>query len=121
MASFTWNHRLVRIDEDIIALKEVSYDRFNRPYSHCEPFLCSETLEGIQLTLDRLAQALTQPILAKADFVVDPFADENMVNNPWDSPPSSAEVDALAQLVLDPAGIMKPLTIVSNFPLEDEL
>lgn len=60
----TWNHRVVRVDEDgTLLIAEVVYDEDGNPLGYHEPFMCSETVEGLQELLTRLSDALEEPVL----------------------------------------------------------
>ena len=69
-----WNHRVVRMPDDGLGgewleIQEVYYNDKDEPCGYCSPCLGSETLEGVQLQVQRFAECLTQPILdAKTDF-----------------------------------------------------
>jgi hypothetical protein len=69
-----WNHRVVRMPPDglegeWLEIQEVYYNEQNEPCGYCAPCLGSETLEGLQLQVERFAECLTQPILnAETDF-----------------------------------------------------
>ena len=60
----TWNHRVVRVDEDgTLLIAEVVYDEDGNPLGYHEPFMCSETVEGLQELITRLSDALEEPVL----------------------------------------------------------
>lgn len=69
-----WNHRVVRmpddgLDGDWLEIQEVYYNDKDEPCGYCDPCIGSETLEGLQIQVQRFAECLTQPILdAKTDF-----------------------------------------------------
>lgn len=51
-------------DEDgTLLLAEVVYDDDGNPLGYHEPFMCSETIEGLQELLTRLSDALEEPVL----------------------------------------------------------
>ena len=61
----TWNHRIVRTTED----GEVIYQFAEAHYldgkliAYSNPFMMSETLEGLQELHDQLGRALTHPVI----------------------------------------------------------
>jgi hypothetical protein len=61
----TWNHRVVKMDdeESTLLLAEVIYDEDGNPLGYHEPFMSSDTIEGLQELLDRLSAALDEPVL----------------------------------------------------------
>lgn len=61
----TWNHRVVKMDDEdgTLLLAEVVYDDDGNPLAYHEPFMCSETIEGLQELLTRLSDALDEPVL----------------------------------------------------------
>ena len=61
----TWNHRVVKMDDEdgTLLLAEVIYDEDGNPLGYHEPFMSSDTIEGLQELLDRLALALDEPVL----------------------------------------------------------
>lgn len=63
----TWNHRVVRVKEtdndDLLILTEVFYDENGKPTGYTEPFMCSETIDGLRELLARLSEALAEPVL----------------------------------------------------------
>lgn len=70
----TWNHRVIDLShlnggEPWLEICEVHYtdDGSLMGYSN-DCFVGSETLEGVRLTLERMTEALTQPILKHTDF-----------------------------------------------------
>jgi hypothetical protein len=51
-------------DEDgTLLLAEVIYDEDGKPMAYHEPFMCSETVEGLQELLTRLSAALEEPVI----------------------------------------------------------
>jgi len=65
----TWNHRVVKMDDEegTLLLAEVIYDEEGKPLGYHEPFMSSETMEGLQELITRLSEALKEPVLdAKA-------------------------------------------------------
>jgi hypothetical protein len=64
----TWNHRVVKMDDEdgTLLLAEVFYDEDGNPLGYHEPFMSSDTIEGLQELLDRLALALDEPVLYTA-------------------------------------------------------
>jgi len=61
----TWNHRVVKMDDEegTLLLAEVIYDEDGNPLGYHEPFMSSDTIEGLQELLDRLSAALDEPVL----------------------------------------------------------
>jgi hypothetical protein len=66
-----WNHRVVfikagdeTISEDMLTLAEVYYSDEGKPHSYSEPFVISETLDGIKELVTRFEEATKQPVLA---------------------------------------------------------
>lgn len=61
----TWNHRVVKMDDEdgTLRLAEVFYDEGGKAFLYTEPFMCSETVEGLQELLTRLTEALKEPVL----------------------------------------------------------
>lgn len=68
----TWNHRVVKVmeyGEPLYLMCEVFYDEGGKPQGYSEPSTVSESIEGLQLILTRMSQALTLPVLdAETDF-----------------------------------------------------
>lgn len=70
-----WNHRLVNCPsenggEDYFTFKEVYYDDdSNKPFSYSDPFMGSESIEGMQELVARLSKALKRPVLHENDFI----------------------------------------------------
>jgi hypothetical protein len=83
-----WNHRVVKyttqytheeeqIVEEVYQVCEVFYNSKDEPTGHCEATLSSETIEGLQIEVERFAKALTQPVLdADTDFKGNYFDDD---------------------------------------------
>ena len=68
-----WNHRVVDMSaendgEPLFAIREVHYEDNGMPTGHGEPFVMSETMEGLAETLDRMKEALKEPVLKPEDF-----------------------------------------------------
>jgi len=61
----TWNHRVVKMDDEegTLLLAEVVYDEDGNPMAYHEPFMSSDTIEGLQELITRLALALDEPVL----------------------------------------------------------
>lgn len=84
-----WNHRVVKhtdkyfheeeeIVEHTYEVHEVYYNSKNEPTGYTDASLTSETMEGLQIELERFAKALTQPVLdADTDFKGNYFEDED--------------------------------------------
>jgi hypothetical protein len=68
----TWNHRVVKVNDEggeWLMFSEVFYDEEGKPLGYHEPFMGSETMEGLAETLTRLLNAMNEPVLdAKTDF-----------------------------------------------------
>lgn len=66
----SWNHRVVRLnDEDgTLILAEVFYDENDKPVGYTDPFMCSETMDGLRLLVARLGDALDEPVLNADDL-----------------------------------------------------
>jgi hypothetical protein len=68
----TWNHRVVKVSDEsdeCLMFAEVFYDEEGKPMGYTEPFMGSETMEGLAETLSRLLNAMNEPVLdAIADF-----------------------------------------------------
>jgi hypothetical protein len=69
----TWNHRVVDMTEEndgepLFAIREVFYDDEAVPTRHGEPFVMSETMEGLEWCIGEMRDALKQPILKLNDF-----------------------------------------------------
>lgn len=68
-----WNHRVVDMSEEnggepLFEIREVYYEDNGMPSGHCETPVMSETMEGLAQTLDRMKEALAQPVLKPEDF-----------------------------------------------------
>ena len=69
----SWNHRVVDMTAEndgdpLFAIREVFYNEEDTPTGHGEPFVMSETMEGLAETLDRMKEALKEPVLKPEDF-----------------------------------------------------
>jgi hypothetical protein len=69
----SWNHRVVDMtaenDSDpLFEVREVFYNDDGVPIGHVEPSVMSETMEGLTKLLDRMQEALAQPVLKPEDF-----------------------------------------------------
>lgn len=66
----SWNHRVVRLnDEDgTLILAEVFYNENDKPVGYTEPFMSSETMDGLRLLVARLGDALDEPVLDADDM-----------------------------------------------------
>ena len=71
----TWNFRLIDLSDENnggdpwIELCEAHYNDKGVPVGYTEPYMGSETIEGIRQLVAWYALALDKPILKKADFV----------------------------------------------------
>ena len=68
-----WNHRLIRFkepgsDDVFYKFAEVSYSEDGKLIGYHDPFMWSETVEGMQGLAERLLKATTQPVLDESDF-----------------------------------------------------
>jgi hypothetical protein len=71
-----WNHRVIDFTADYTAnagdplfgFAEVYYNDDGTPSSYCSPFMDCDSLEELTQLVDRLAKALTQPVLKVEDF-----------------------------------------------------
>lgn len=68
-----WNHRLIRFTEtgDTEAFHkfaEVYYNDDGTLMGYSDPFMLSETVEGMQGLAERLLKATTLPVLDESDF-----------------------------------------------------
>jgi len=69
-----WNHRVVDMSEEnegnpLFELREVFYDGdTGKPKGHGDVALMSDTMEGLTEMVDRLKEALAQPVLKPEDF-----------------------------------------------------
>jgi len=68
-----WNHRVVDMTSEnegdpLVELREVFYDRDGIPVGHGELSIMSETMEGLREVIDRMKEALDQPVLTPEDF-----------------------------------------------------
>ncbi len=61
----TWNHRVVKMDDEegTLLLAEVIYDEDGKPMAYHEPFMSSDTMEGLQELITRLSAALEEPVI----------------------------------------------------------
>lgn len=70
-----WNHRVVDLSKDNdgdswLEIQEVYYNEKNEPCGHCNPCIGGETLDEIQIQIQRFTECLAHPILnAERDFV----------------------------------------------------
>jgi hypothetical protein len=67
-----WNHRVIEFVDEYgdkwFSIQEVHYDDNNEPTGYCDPFVGSETMDGLEETVFRLTDALTRPVLKAEDF-----------------------------------------------------
>ena len=69
----SWNHRVVDLTaenegDELFAIREVFYNDDGVPTGYIEPSIVSETMEGLAKVLDRMKEALAQPVLKPEDF-----------------------------------------------------
>lgn len=67
----SWNHRVVKVDDEegTLIFAEVVYDEDGKPLGFHEPFMCSETMDGLRELLTRLTGALDEPVLDATTMV----------------------------------------------------
>ena len=76
-----WNHRIVRFKDDDVEggyryeFAEVFYKEDGSLMGYADPFLWSETLDGLQELTDRLTEATTKPVIDREEF--GPLEDES--------------------------------------------
>ena len=67
-----WNHRVIEFVDEYedkwFSIHEVHYDENEKPTGFCEPFVGSETLEGLKEVVARMQEAVAQPVLKAKDF-----------------------------------------------------
>ena len=68
-----WNIRVVNCpsengNEDLLCFKEVYYDDNDQPCSYGDPFICSETKEGLAEIIDRMHKAMSRETLHENQF-----------------------------------------------------
>jgi hypothetical protein len=67
-----WNHRVVEFEDGYgdkwFSIQEVFYDENDKPTGYCDPFVGSETLEGLKEVVARMQEAVAQPVLKAEDF-----------------------------------------------------
>ena len=68
-----WNHRLIRFkepgsDDVFYKFAEVFYEDDGKLRGYHDPFMWSETVEGMQELAERLLKATTQPALDEFDW-----------------------------------------------------
>jgi len=63
-------------EEGTLLLAEVVYDDDGNPLGYHEPFMSSDTIEGLQELLDRLSAALDEPVLDAATMKWNGDADD---------------------------------------------
>lgn len=73
MSYGSWNHRVVDMTAEndgdpLFELREVYYNREGVPVGHGGPSVMSETMEGLTTVVDRMREALAQPVLTPEDF-----------------------------------------------------
>jgi hypothetical protein len=65
-----WNHRVIEVDnggEKLFEFAEVFYAD-DKPISFTEPFMSSETIDGLRELIKRLEGALEQKVLTQDDL-----------------------------------------------------
>jgi hypothetical protein len=63
-----WNHRVVDLSaenngEPMFGFREVSYSDDGTPDGYGEPFMISETMDGLKELIERLQKALAEPVV----------------------------------------------------------
>jgi len=70
-----WNHRVIEFVDEYgdkwFSIQEVHYDDNDKPTGHCDPFVGSETMDGLEEVVFRFGNALTRPVLKAEDFKED--------------------------------------------------
>ena len=64
----TWEHRIVRVN-GTLQFAEVFYDEVGNPSGYSDPFVISETMDGLRELAGRLAEACLRPIVTFPDDV----------------------------------------------------
>lgn len=70
-----WNHRVVDMSKDNdgepwLEIQEVYYNEKGEPSAYCDPCIGGESIDEIQIQIQRFTECLAQPILnAEKDFV----------------------------------------------------
>lgn len=69
----TWDHRVfknetVSADDPLYEFVEAHYDDDDKLTGWGEPFMVSETLDGLTELLERLQEALSKPVLTATDL-----------------------------------------------------
>ena len=73
--SMFWNHRVVDLSKDNqgetwLEIQEVYYNSDGQPCGHCNPCVGGESIDEIQIQIQRFTECLSHPILkAETDFV----------------------------------------------------
>jgi hypothetical protein len=72
--SFHWNHRVVEFVDEYgdkwLSIQEVYYDEDSKPTGYCDPYVGSDTLEGLKEAVARFSEALTHPVIKAEDLEV---------------------------------------------------
>lgn len=72
--SMSWNHRVVDLTKDNegeswFEIQEVYYNSKGQPCGYCDPCVGGESIDEIQIQIQRFTECLSQPILnAETDF-----------------------------------------------------
>lgn len=79
-----WNHRVVRVkdgDETFLMLAEVYYNDDGTPSGYSECFMHGDDMGELRQLVNRLADAVTHPILDAKDMVHKPSADDEELSD----------------------------------------
>lgn len=65
----TWNHRVVKFDNDWLSICEVYYDEDGKVQGHTADGVRvgSETIEGLRWTLEQMLKSLDEPIIEEME------------------------------------------------------
>lgn len=79
--SMYWNHRLVDMshedgENNWLEVQEVFYNGEGQPCGHCDPCVGGETIDEIQIQIQRFTECLSMPILKSPDDFKNRFLDE---------------------------------------------
>ncbi len=70
----SWNHRIIRTRDEsgneLLEFAEVHYDEEANPIGYTSPFMCSETMPGLEKLLQQLEIAINLRILDESEIAV---------------------------------------------------
>ena len=80
--SMYWNHRLVDMshedgENNWLEVQEVFYNGEGQPCGHCDPCVGGETIDEIQIQIQRFTECLSMPILKSPDDFNNKFDGED--------------------------------------------